>query len=75
MDTAGGDGAKVRRAGDEAHMDIRHDFSGHRHGVCHNVSRVLQVLRDDRVQTANERSSRPKPVAGTEHRQSSRYAM
>lgn len=68
VDTAGGDRAKVRRAGDEAHMDIRHDVGGHRHGVRHNVGRVLQVLRDDRVQTANGRSSRPKPVAGTEHR-------
>lgn len=72
MDSAAGDGFEVRRAGDEARVDIRHDRGGHRHGVRHHVRGVLQLLWGVQTRKRQHRG-RPKPVAAAEHRQSPRY--
>jgi len=72
VDPAGGDGFEVRRAGDEARVDIRHDRGGHRHGVRHHVRGVLQLLWGDQTGKRQHQGS-PKPVAAAQHRQSPRY--
>lgn len=72
LDPAGSNGSEIRRAGDEARVDILHDHGGHRHGIRHHDRSVLQVLLG--VQTGKRKQpGHPKPVAAAENRQSPRY--